>query len=230
MLLDPLYPNHGNGAEPVLERLSSDVILPLQKQTCATTEKIIVIGASTGGTEAIKEVLVKMPNNTPAILITQHMPQTFTHSFANRLNSVCEITVLEASAGMRVLPGHAYISPGYAHLLLAHDKAGYYCALNDGPAVNRHRPSVDVLFRSAANCAAQNVVGIILTGMGKDGAQGMLELHQAGAYTIAQDEASCVVYGMPKEAVALGGVHEIAGLKEIVTRLFHQLNHKARKA
>ena len=157
------------------------------------------------------------------------MPHTFTHSFASRLNDVCQITVVEACAGMRVSPGHAYISPGHAHLLLAHAHHGYVCALNDGPPVNRHRPSVDVLFRSAANCAGQNAIGIILTGMGKDGARGMLEMHQAGAYTLAQDEASCVVYGMPKEAIALGGVNEIVALQDVVARLFKRLNHQISK-
>ena len=218
-----------NGAEHVAECLSSDAILNLQKTHCGTTEKIILIGASTGGTEAIKVVLSNLPLNSPAILITQHMPHTFTHSFASRLNDVCQITVVEACAGMRVSPGHAYISPGHAHLLLAHAHHGYVCALNDGPPVNRHRPSVDVLFRSAANCAGQNAIGIILTGMGKDGARGMLEMHQAGAYTLAQDEASCVVYGMPKEAIALRGVNEIVALQDVVARLFKRLNHQISK-
>ena len=224
-------PDAGALHEPghVPECLSADVILNLQHAHCSTTEKIILIGASTGGTEAIKDVLIKIPAASPAILITQHMPQTFTHSFASRLNTLCAITVTEATAGMRVLPGHAYIAPGHAHLLLVRDNRGYVCELNAGPPVNRHRPSVDVLFRSAANCAGKNAIGIILTGMGKDGARGMLEMQQAGAYTMAQDEASCVVYGMPKEAVAMGGVSEVVALKDVVQRLFSQLHHRDEK-
>jgi len=207
----------------VTERLSADVILKLQVSHCATTERLIIIGASTGGTEAIKEVLIHMPENCPGILVTQHMPQAFTRAFAARLDSVCKITVTEAATGTRVLPGHAYIAPGHAHLLLARHGAHYVCELSEGPPVNRHRPSVDVLFRSAANCAGHNAIGVILTGMGKDGARGLLEMKQAGAYTFAQDEASCVVYGMPKEAVALGGASEIVALKEMVPHLLSYL-------
>lgn len=219
------HPRPLQASDPVPECLSADVILSLLKVHVSHTEKVILIGASTGGTEAIKDVLTKIPARFPAILITQHMPQTFTHSFAHRLDTLCKITVTEATAGMRVLPDHAYIAPGHAHLMLARDKLGYFCELSAGPPVNRHRPSVDVLFRSGANCAGKNALGIILTGMGKDGARGMLELRQAGAYTMAQDEASCVVYGMPKEAVAMGGVNEVVALKEMVMRLSSQLHH-----
>lgn len=211
----------------VTERLTADAVLKFQMEHCATTEKLIILGASTGGTEAIKEVLIQMPENCPGILVTQHMPQAFTRAFAARLDSVCKITVTEAEAGMRVLPGHAYIAPGHAHLLLARNAGNYVCELSDGPPVNRHRPSVDVLFRSAANCAGHNAIGVILTGMGKDGARGMLEMKQAGAHTLAQDEASCVVYGMPKEAVALGGASEIVALKEMVQHILDCLNRSS---
>ena len=223
------HPSTLHTLEHTPECLSADVILSLQKNLSHSAEKIILIGASTGGTEAIKEVLIKIPARSPAILITQHMPKTFTHSFAHRLDTLCEISVNEAVAGMRVLPGNAYIAPGQAHLMLARDSQGYFCELSAGPPVNRHRPSVDVLFRSGANCAGKNALGIILTGMGKDGARGMLELHQAGAFTMAQDEASCVVYGMPKEAVAMGGVSEVVALKDVVMRLISQLHHPLSK-
>ncbi len=199
----------------VQERLSADAILPSVAGRFSSTEKLIIIGASTGGTEAIKEVLMKLPADVPGILVTQHMPEAFTKSFADRLNSLCKISVKEAVHNERILPGHAYIAPGHSHLLLKRSGANYMTELNQGPPVNRHRPSVDVLFRSAANVAGANAVGIILTGMGKDGAQGMLEMKNAGSHTIAQDEASCVVYGMPKEAVAVGGVAEILPLKNI---------------
>jgi two-component system chemotaxis response regulator CheB len=182
-------------------------------------EKVIVIGASTGGTEAIREVLSSMPVDCPGILITQHMPPAFTRSFANRLNSVCRIAVKEAQSGEPVLPGHAYIAPGDAHLLLRRTGANYITELSDSPAVNRHRPSVDVLFRSAADQAGRNALAIILTGMGKDGAAAMLELKHAGAWTIAQDEASCVVFGMPREAISCGAVEEVLPLKQIAPRL-----------
>jgi len=206
------------------DRLSADAVLPAITNRIASTEKLIIIGASTGGTEAIKEVLIRMPANCPGILVTQHMPESFTRSFAHRLDSLCKISVKEAAQGDRILPGHAYIAPGNAHLLLARSGANYICELSDGPPVNRHRPSVDVLFRSAANCAGANAIGVILTGMGKDGAMGMLELKNAGAYNISQDEASCVVYGMPKEAVALGGVDETVSLADVAQRILAHLS------
>lgn len=189
------------------------------KAPLVSSEKLIIIGASTGGTEAIRAVLEPLPANSPAILITQHMPGGFTRSFAERLNRLCSITVKEASDGERVLPGHAYIAPGDAHLKLARSGANYVARLDDGPPVNRHRPSVDVLFHSAATQAGRNAIGVILTGMGKDGAAGLLEMRQAGSATLAQDEASCVVFGMPREAIALGGAVEVVGLDEIPERL-----------
>jgi two-component system chemotaxis response regulator CheB len=181
----------------------------------ASSEKLIIIGASTGGTEAIKEFLVQMPPDCPGILIVQHMPEGFTRSFAQRLDGLCRIAVAEAAHGERVLPGHAYLAPGHSHLLLARSGANYVTALDQGPPVNRHRPSVDVLFRSAALHAGKNAVGVILTGMGRDGAAGMLEMRQAGAWNVAQDEASCVVFGMPREAIAAGATHETAPLKDL---------------
>jgi len=181
----------------------------------ASTEKLIIIGASTGGTEAIKEVLLPMPPDAPGIVITQHMPAGFTCSFAQRLDGLCKISVKEAVDGERILPGHAYIAPGDHHLLVRKSGANYVTALSDGEPVNRHRPSVDVLFRSAAQCVGANAIGIILTGMGKDGATGMMEMKRTGAFTVAQDEASCVVFGMPKEAIAAGGVDEVLPLGSI---------------
>lgn len=198
--------------------------LPSLANRMMSTEKIIAIGASTGGTEAIKEVLIQLPPDCPGVVIAQHMPEGFTLSFANRLNSLSRITVKEAVHGERVLPGHAYIAPGHSHLLLKRSGANYVTELAQSPPVNRHRPSVDVLFRSCAECAGPNVVAAILTGMGKDGAVGMKEMHQAGAYTIAQDEASCVVFGMPKEAIACGGVDEIVPLKDVARRLLAQFS------
>ncbi|MCE8031235.1 chemotaxis response regulator protein-glutamate methylesterase [Halomonas daqingensis] len=189
------------------------------KAPLVSSEKLIIIGASTGGTEAIRAVLEPLPANSPAILITQHMPGGFTRSFAERLNRLCSIIVKEASDGERVLPGHAYIAPGDAHLKLARSGANYVARLDDGPPVNRHRPSVDVLFHSAATQAGRNAIGVILTGMGKDGAAGLLEMRQAGSATLAQDEASCVVFGMPREAIALGGAVEVVGLDDIPERL-----------
>lgn len=184
-----------------------------------SSEKLIIIGASTGGTEAIRQVLEPLPANSPAILITQHMPGGFTRSFAERLNRLCRITVKEAENGERVLPGHAYIAPGDHHLELARSGANYITRLHDGPPVNRHRPSVDVLFHSAARCAGRNAVAALLTGMGKDGAAGLLEMRQAGASTLAQDEQSCVVFGMPREAIALNAAMEVTALDDIAPRL-----------
>ncbi|PMR74133.1 protein-glutamate methylesterase/protein-glutamine glutaminase [Billgrantia endophytica] len=189
------------------------------KAPLVSSEKLIIIGASTGGTEAIRSVLETLPANSPAILITQHMPGGFTRSFAERLNRLCHITVKEAVDGERVLPGHAYIAPGEAHLKLARSGANYVARLDDGPPVNRHRPSVDVLFHSAATQAGRNAIGVLLTGMGKDGAAGLLEMRQAGSATLAQDEASCVVFGMPREAIALGGASEVISLDVIPERL-----------
>lgn len=185
----------------------------------ASTEKLIIIGSSTGGTEAIKQVLLPMPPDAPGILITQHMPAGFTKSFAQRLDSLCKIRVKEAEDGERVLPGHAYIAPGDHHLLVKKSGANYVTALSDDEPVNRHRPSVEVLFLSAARCVGANALGIMLTGMGKDGATAMLEMKRAGAHNIAQDESSCVVFGMPKEAIAAGGVDEVLPLGGIAGRV-----------
>ncbi|BAN95965.1 response regulator receiver modulated CheB methylesterase [Plautia stali symbiont] len=187
-----------------------------------SSEKLIAIGSSTGGTEAIRHVLQPLPATSPALLITQHMPPGFTRSFAERLNKLCQITVKEAEDGERILPGHAYIAPGAMHMELARSGANYVVKLNDGPPVNRHKPSMDVLFRSVAVNAGRNAVGVILTGMGNDGAAGMLEMHRAGAWTIAQDEASCVGFGMPREAIAMGGTSEVVDLGHISQHMLAQ--------
>ncbi|MCA8094543.1 chemotaxis response regulator protein-glutamate methylesterase [Burkholderia anthina] len=196
---------------------------PMINNPLVSTEKLIIIGASTGGTEAIREVLTPLPPDAPAVLIAQHMPPGFTKSFAQRLNGLCRIAVKEAEHGERVLPGHAYIAPGHAHLLLARSGANYIAQLSDEPPVNRHRPSVDVLFRSAAQHAGKNAIGVILTGMGRDGAAGLLDMKRAGAHTFAQDEASCIVFGMPREAIALGGAEEVAPLAEMSRRVMARL-------
>ncbi len=209
---------------------TADVVLPVTHRTFSSTEKVIAIGASTGGTEALKTFLAAMPHDAPGILITQHMPEAFTRTFAQRLNNLCRLSVKEAEHGERVLPGHAYIAPGNRHILLARSGANYVIELSDGPPVSRHRPSVDVLFRSAANCAGKNAVGIIMTGMGDDGAAGMLEMREAGGYTFAQDEKSCVVFGMPKEAIARGGVDEVLPLCEMPRRLFGWLSAQGSRA
>ena len=197
---------------------SEGPLAPL-RNPLTSSEKLIIIGASTGGTEAIKEFLMQMPSDCPGILITQHMPEGFTRSFANRLDKLCKISVKEAEGDERILPGHAYIAPGHSHLLLARSGANYITKLDQGPPVNRHRPSVDVLFRSAAISAGKNAVGVILTGMGKDGAAGMLEMRNAGAYNFAQDESTCVVFGMPREAIAIGATHEVGPLHELPGRM-----------
>jgi two-component system, chemotaxis family, protein-glutamate methylesterase/glutaminase len=207
-----------------------DASLPAVRNPLISSEKLIIIGASTGGTEAIKEFLVRMPSDCPAILITQHMPEGFTQSFARRLDSLCKISVKEAVHGERVLPGHAYIAPGHSHLLLGRSGANYVTQLDQGPPVNRHRPSVDVLFGSAAKYAGKNAVGVILTGMGKDGALGMLEMKNAGAYNLAQDEESCVVFGMPKEAIAAGGTHEVGALKDLPGMVLRYLAEQGTRA
>lgn len=203
---------------------SSEPTKIIQHTPILSSEKLIAIGASTGGTEAIRQVLQPLPATSPALLITQHMPPGFTKSFAERLNKLCQITVKEAEDGERVLPGHAYIAPGARHLELVKSGANYQVRLNDGPPVNRHRPSVDVLFRSVAQYAGRNAVGVILTGMGNDGAAGMLAMHQAGAYTLAQNEASCVVFGMPREAIAMGGVDEVVDLSQVSQRMLAQIS------
>ena len=188
-----------------------------------STAKVIIVGASTGGTEAIKEFLIHLPPDSPGILIAQHMPEGFTRSFAERLNRLCRITVTEAAHGERILPGHAFIAPGHSHLLLKRSGSHYMTELSQSPPVNRHRPSVELLFRSAAQAAGPNAIGVILTGMGKDGALGMLEMHRAGAHTFAQDENTCVVFGMPKEAIAAGGVDEVVPLQDMSRRVLAHL-------
>ena len=209
--------------------LSADAVLPAFANRVASTEKLIIIGASTGGTEAIKDVLVQFPPDCPGILITQHMPEGFTKSFAARLDSLCKVSVKEAEHNERILPGHAYLAPGHSHLLLKRSGANYMTELSQGEPVNRHRPSVDVLFRSAANFAGKNAVGVILTGMGKDGAAGMLEMKNAGAYNISQDEATCVVFGMPKEAIAVGGVDEIVPLQDVARRVLANVGSMSKR-
>lgn len=188
-----------------------------------STEKIIAIGSSTGGTEAVKDVLVRLPADSPAIVITQHMPPGFTQSFATRLDSLCKITVSEARDGERVLPGHAYIAPGGRHMRVERSGANYVIALDDSDPVNRHKPSVEVMFRSVTKNVGPNAIGVMLTGMGKDGAMAMLEMKQAGAFNIAQDESSCVVFGMPREAIAVGAVDEVLPLSRIADRLREKL-------
>ncbi|WP_372626942.1 chemotaxis response regulator protein-glutamate methylesterase [Arsukibacterium sp.] len=198
-------------------KLTADSILPGSgKEAMAqTTERIIAIGTSTGGTQALEYVLTALPRVSAGIVIVQHMPEKFTASFAERLNSLCQIEVREARNDDRVMPGLALIAPGGKHMLVKRSGAYYKVEVVDGPQVNRHRPSVDVLFRSVARFAGKNATGIIMTGMGDDGARGMKELFDAGAYTYAQDEESCVVFGMPKEAIKLGGVNQVINLSDI---------------
>lgn len=205
----------------VAPKLSADAVLrkSMRKGHFKTTDRLIAIGASTGGTEAIKDVLMDMHADTPGIVITQHIPEAFSGPFAQRMDRISPMNVCEAQNGMQILSGHAYIAPGNRHLMVARDGARYICILSDGPAVNRHRPSVDVLFRSVAQNAGPNAVGAILTGMGDDGARGLKEMKDAGAYTIAQDEKSSVVWGMPGEAVKQGAVDEILPLSVIAQRL-----------
>jgi two-component system chemotaxis response regulator CheB len=188
-----------------------------------STEKLICIGASTGGTEAVKEILIRMPADAPGIVITQHMPPGFTTSFAARLNSLCQITVQEAAHGDRILPGHAYIAPGGKQFRIDKSGANYVCVVEDGEPVNRHRPSVEVLFLSAAKLVGRNAYGIMLTGMGNDGARAMREMRDAGSYNYVQDEASCVVFGMPKEAIAHGAADEVLPLTSIAPALLSKL-------
>lgn len=189
-----------------------------------STEKLICIGASTGGTEAIKEILVRMPADSPGIVITQHMPPGFTSSFAARLNGLCQIAVKEASNGERILPGHAYIAPGGKQFRIDRSGANYQCVVEDGELVNRHKPSVEVLFKSAARVVGRNAYGIMLTGMGNDGAKAMKEMRDAGSYNFVQDEASCVVFGMPREAILHGAADEVLPLTSIAPALLAKLS------
>jgi len=205
----------------VSPKYTADVIMekPNAKAMIQTTEKVVVVGASTGGTEALRVFLEMLPEDTPGIVIVQHMPENFTAAFAKRLDSICRVTVKEAQDNDTVVRGRALIAPGNHHALLKRSGARYYVEIKDGPLVSRHRPSVDVLFRSAARYAGRNAVGVIMTGMGDDGAHGMKEMHDAGAVTIAQDEATCVVYGMPHEAVKTGGVSKITPLQNIAAEV-----------
>ncbi|MGI4840178.1 MAG: protein-glutamate methylesterase/protein-glutamine glutaminase [Janthinobacterium lividum] len=201
-------------------RCTADVILPASGQAMAqTTERLVAIGTSTGGTQALEQVLTRLPRVCPGLVIVQHMPEKFTASFAERLNSLCAIEVREARNNDRVLPGLALIAPGGKHMVLKRSGAFYHVQVLDGPHVNRHRPSVDVLFRSVARFAGRNATGIIMTGMGDDGARGLKEMYDAGAETFAQDEASCVVFGMPREAIKLGGVNQVVALDDIAARV-----------
>lgn len=207
----------------VSAKLTADVILekPGSRAMVQTTEKVVVVGASTGGTEALRAFLEELPADTPGIVIVQHMPEGFTRAFSQRLNGICRVTVKEAEDNDTVVRGRALIAPGNHHLLLKRSGARYYVEIKDGPLVSRHRPSVDVLFRSAARYAGKNAVGVIMTGMGDDGARGMKEMHDAGAHTIAQDEASCVVFGMPNEAIKHGGVDFVMSLDDIPRKVLH---------
>lgn len=203
-------------------KLSADVIMPkTSKAMLQTTEKVVVVGASTGGTEALKTFLEAFPLDSPGIVIVQHMPENFTTAFANRLDSICRLTVKEAQDGDTVIRGRALIAPGNHHLLLKRSGARYYVEVKDGPLVSRHRPSVDVLFRSAARYAGKNSVGVIMTGMGDDGAKGMLELKEAGAFTIAQDKNTCVVFGMPQEAIKIGAAIKVLPLQSIAANVLN---------
>jgi len=214
-------------ADTVQPKLTADVILakPAGKAMIHTTEKVVVIGASTGGTEALRVFLEALPEDAPGMVIVQHMPEKFTAAFANRLNGLCRVTVKEAEDNDSVIRGRALIAPGNKHTLLKRSGAKYFVEVKDGPLVSRHRPSVDVLFRSAARYAGKNAVGVIMTGMGDDGAKGMLEMKEAGAYNIAQDEATCVVYGMPHEAVKLGGVDQSLPLEKIAAEVIRRCNN-----
>ncbi len=204
----------------VAPRYSADAILDRQTpRHFRTTDMVIAIGASTGGTEAIKDVLADLPADTPGIVITQHIPAAFSKSFAQRMDRLSAMKVVEASDGDQVIPGHAFIAPGHSHLYIDRDGARYVCRLSDGPPVNRHKPSVDVLFRSMAQKVGPNGVGVLLTGMGNDGAAGLKEMQETGASTIAQDEKTSVVWGMPGEAVALGAADHVLPLQKIAGML-----------
>jgi two-component system chemotaxis response regulator CheB len=216
--LKRLSPRIAAESKEVSPKLTADVMLakpPEGAHVIETTEKIVVVGASTGGTEALKEYLEALPLDAPGMVVVQHMPEHFTAAFAKRLDGLCKVTVKEAEDNDSVVRGRVLIAPGNRHTLLKRAGARYYVEVKDGPLVCRHRPSVDVLFRSAARYAAKNAIGVIMTGMGDDGSKGMKEMHDAGSYTIAQDEASCVVFGMPNEAIKAGGVDMVLPLSGI---------------
>jgi len=208
-------------ALPARPAHNADAVLPKARapRQLRTTDRIIAIGASTGGTEAIKEVLTRLPPDAPGVVIAQHIPKAFSTPFARRMNDCSQVTVYEAEDGQQVLAGHVYIAPGDRHLMVVRDGARYVCKLDDGVPVNRHKPSVDVLFRSVAQNAGGNAIGVILTGMGKDGARGLREMLDAGSRTIAQDEATSVVWGMPGEAVSLGAAQHVLPLESVATKI-----------
>lgn len=221
-------------SEPNLSR-SGPVAVPQNDVTQAISpaiaaKKFIFIGSSTGGTEAVRNFLSVMPPSSPAILIAQHMPEHFTGPFARRLNATCQMTVKEATHNERIQPGHVYVAPGHSHLQICKSGGLFYTYLSDSEPVNRHRPSVDVLFESAARYVGKNAIGVMLTGMGKDGAAGMLKMKEAGAYNLAQDESSCVVFGMPKAAIELGATHEVNSLSALPERVLAQLVKEKRDA
>lgn len=201
----------------VSPKLTADVILPITRPNLSieTTECVVVVGASTGGTEALRVFLEQLPIDCPGIVIVQHMPEHFTAAFASRLNSICDVSIKEAENNDTILRGRVLIAPGNKHLLLKRAGARYYVEVKTGPLVSRHRPSVDVLFRSTARYAGKNAIGVIMTGMGDDGSRGMLEMKNAGAYNLAQDEKSCIVFGMPKEAIKAGAVDKVAPLEDL---------------
>ncbi|NPA72544.1 MAG: chemotaxis response regulator protein-glutamate methylesterase [Gammaproteobacteria bacterium] len=208
--------------KPVPDKVSADVVIAkagFSNKHFRTTDKVIALGASTGGTEAIKEVLMRLPANTPGMVITQHIPAAFSQPFAKRMNSLSEMTVFHAEDGQQILPGHVYIAPGDKHLMVVRDGARYICRLNEGPPVNRHKPAVDVMFRSVSQNVGPNSISILLTGMGADGALGMKEMQATGAPTIAQDEKSSVVWGMPGEAVKLGAADFVLSLDDIPAKI-----------
>jgi two-component system chemotaxis response regulator CheB len=209
-------------SSPAIAAPRADAPLP-GASSRTLNEKLIAIGASTGGTEAIKEVIVRLPAAVPGIVIVQHMPESFTPSFAKRLDSLGAIRVVEAQGGERIQPGHAYLAPGHSHMTVKKSGAGWVTELSQSEPVNRHRPAVDVLFDSVAREVGKNAIGVILTGMGRDGAQGMLAMRQAGAWNIGQDQESCVVYGMPREAAQVGAVDEVVSLGNVAARVLARL-------
>lgn len=215
-----------------VEKYSADAILKAGKtrKHFKTTEKIISIGASTGGTEAIKEILATLPADSPGVVITQHIPESFSAPFAERMNRSSAMTVFEATNGQQILPGHVYIAPGNQHLIVERSGARYICKLHDGPPVNRHRPSVDVMFRSIAQNVGPNAIGVLLTGMGCDGALGLKEMHDAGAATIIQDEKTSVVWGMPGEAYRLGAADKIESIDNMTKRILSTINRMEKNA
>jgi two-component system chemotaxis response regulator CheB len=224
--LAPPGTGKGSRPEPVTAKLSADLVLPKASpgRLFATTDRVVAIGTSTGGTQALERVLTRLPVSAPGIVVVQHMPAQFTRAFAERLNELCQISVKEAQNNDRVLPGQALIAPGGRHMMLRRSGAQYRVEVRDGPVVSRHKPSVDVLFRSVASAAGPNALGIIMTGMGDDGAHGLLEMRQAGAITLGQSETSCIVYGMPKEAKKLGAVLREVELDQLPTLIMDSLN------